>query len=81
MFSHTYTNHLQSQHTLHNFSGIGRPMTSTLFQNCETVVTPLLNKEILKMSSFTPYNRKVDTEFVEIQNVLVNTTALAAPPA
>ena len=30
------------------------------------------------MSSFTPYNRRVDTELGEIQNVLVKTTALVA---
>ena len=50
----------------------------TIPKNCETLVTPLLNKEILKMSSFTPYNRSVDIELGEIQNVLVKTTALVA---
>ena len=38
----------------------------------------MLNKEIFKMSSFTPYNRRVDTELGEIQNMLVKTTALVA---
>ena len=36
----------------------------TIPKNCETLVTP--------------YNRRVDTESVEIQNVLVKTTALVA---
>ena len=50
----------------------------TVPKNCKTLVTPLLNKEIFNMSSFTPYNRRVDTELGEIQNVLVKMTALVA---
>ena len=53
-------------------------MTSALFPKIETLATPLLNKEIFKMSPFTPYNRRVENELVEIQNVLIKTTALVA---
>ena len=34
--------------------------------NCETLVTPLLNKEIVKINSLTPYNCRIDTELVQI---------------
>ena len=47
-------------------------------KNCEQLNKPLLDKELLKMNSFTPYHRRVDTELSDIQNVLVKTTSVIA---
>ena len=46
-------------------------------RDIESDCTPLLNKDVLTMNTFTPCHRKVDNELLDIHNIPVKTSLVA----